>query len=228
MKWLTKHPSVQRAVQLKLGLKGCHIYLFLELKVAFKPSPYYDLRMPHARHFQHDRIQNQIKTMMLYNVVSIFWVLYQPEFSRNDAFRSYHSPGNVVYEWLRKRERRFEYLHSWRIKCACSGLLQGSQHTACQVVLHGASWGPPALISSIQFRVSSAGSQLVIATLLHCSEVLGRFISARIDPAVYTPTSASLPWVLCSPKIPSKDSWQLTVHTWTIYVHYDAYFMLFT
>lgn len=167
--------------------------------------------MPHACHFQQDRIQNQIKTMMLDNVVSIFWVLYQPGFSRNNVFRSYQSPGNVLYAWLRKRERRFEYLHNWRIKCACSRLLQGSRYTACQVVLHGASWGPPALISSIQYMASSAGSQLVIATLLHCSEVLGRFISARINPAVYTPTSASLLWVLCSPKITFKDSW-LCIH----------------
>lgn len=137
------------------------------------------------------------------------------------------SPGNVLHEWITKRGRRFGYLHSRRTNRACSGLLRGSWYAACQVVLHRASWGPPALISSIQFRARSAGSQLVIATLPHCAEVLGRFISARTNPAACTPTLASLAQVLCSPKNPSKDSWQLTMHTWTIYTHCDAYIMLF-
>lgn len=48
--------------------------------------------------------------------------------------------------------------------------------------LHGASWGPPALISS-------AVSQLAV-------EVLGRFINARTNLAECTPTLPSLAMVL--------------------------------
>lgn len=61
---------------------------------------------------------------VLYTAVSIFWVFYQPGVSRNNVFRSHHSPGNVLHEWITKRGRRFGYLHSRRIKCACSGLLR--------------------------------------------------------------------------------------------------------
>lgn len=70
--------------------------------------------------------------------------------------------------------------------------------------LHRPSWGPLALISSSS-GPGSVGSQPVSATLLHCDEVLEKFISTGANPAVRTPASVSSVQDLCSPKSPSKD-----------------------